>query len=85
MRMFRKCEKVSAMPEFVDRVVKFSGKTATMKDDLLMALMFTVYFPVRVARNHDIKRRWSRLGFTADGLHRPGIPIYRDAAQRHAQ
>lgn len=52
MRNFRRCEKPAREPQFNDARVSMSGKSASVKDDLLMALMFVLYFPTVLLRNN---------------------------------
>jgi len=63
MRNFRKCRKPAKFPEFNQPKVAMSGKSSTMKDDLLMSLMFALYFPTELLADSQFVARATSLGF----------------------
>lgn len=63
LRAFRRCEKQSATPEFVEARVEVSGKTSRgSRDDLAMCAMMSIYFHLETLASDSLRRTCRTLG-----------------------
>lgn len=66
MRYFRRVEKPNKNPEFIVNKVVMTGKSNHRKDDLLMALMFSVYFRTMVRAQNRYQSQLELSGLFLD-------------------
>lgn len=62
LRGFKRKREESKRPEFTPARVAMSGKSAHCKDDILMALMFVLYFPSLTLSNRELMAGFKQLG-----------------------
>ena len=66
MRYFRRIEKQNKNPEFIANKVVMTGKSSHHKDDLLMALMFSIYFRTMIRAQHRYQSQLESSGMSLD-------------------